>query len=192
VARLVQIGYLESRPSTHDGRMRILTPTAKMMSLDQDWLAYHYRPLQVMFPDPGYAPATERDPSFQRAQRLVALGFSELGAQILASNPAMMLFMNRDAGVMILIKLVQMATAGDNAVAGLSYTDIGARFGVSRTHVRTILQDAELAGLVGLSGEGGRLVELKPALLQAFDRFVADGMSGHDLLFRLALARMAS
>jgi len=103
----------------------------------------------------------------------------------------MMLFLNRDAGVMILIKLFQMAT-GAGGAEGLSYTDIASRFGVSRTHVRLILQDAERNGDVALSGRGGRLVELKPSILQAFDRFVADSMAGHDLLFRLALSRMTS
>ncbi|MGH6715235.1 MAG: hypothetical protein ACREDC_03485, partial [Bradyrhizobium sp.] len=72
----------------------------------------------------------------------------------------------------------------------LSYSDIGDRFGVSRTHVRKLLQDAERASLVQLSGQGERLVALKPAMLSAFDRFVAEGMSGHDLLFGIALSRM--
>ena len=193
VARLVHFGYLETRPSQRDRRVRILTPTAKMIALDQDWLTALYRPLQVMFPNPGYSKVIERDPMFQRTQRLVALGFSAHGSQIMAGNPDIMLFMNRDAGMTILTKLVQMfGAAGGNAVEMLSYTDIGARFGVSRTHVRTILQDAEQAGLVALSGRGGRLVELKPAVLRAFDRFVADGMSGHDLLHRIALSRIAS
>jgi hypothetical protein len=191
VAGLVRFGYLEARPSQRDGRVRILTPTAKMIALDQDWLIANHRPLQVMFPDPGYSRVIERDPVFQRAHRLVALGFSARGSQILAGNPAIMLFMNRNAGMTILIKLVQMLdVAGGNGVEKLSYADIGARFGVSRTHVRTILQDAERAGLVALSGQGGRLVELRPAVLQAFDRFLADGMSGHDLLYRIALSRM--
>jgi DNA-binding MarR family transcriptional regulator len=185
VARLVQSGYLETRPSQRDGRVRILTPTAKMTAL--------YQPLQVMFPDPGYAEVIGRDPAFQRAQRLVALGFTAHGSNILAGNPDIMLFMNRDAGMTILTKLVQMLdAAGGDGVEELSYTEIGARFGVSRTHVRSLLQDAEQAGLVALSGQGGRLVELKPAILRAFDRFIADSMSGHDLLHRIALTRMAS
>jgi hypothetical protein len=193
VARLVHLGYLESHPTQRDRRVRILTPTAKMLSLDQDWLIIHYRPLQVMFPNPGYSQVIERDPVFQRAHRLVALGFSAHGSKIMAGNPAIMLFMNRDAGIVILIKLVQMlGKAGDSAAEKLSYTDIGARFGVSRTHVRLILQDAERAGLVALSGQGGRLVELKPSVLQAFDRFLADSMSGHDLLFRIALNQVTS
>jgi hypothetical protein len=192
VARLVHFGYLKTLISQRDRRVRILTPTAKMIALDQDWLTVLYRPLQVMFPDPGYLEVIERDPVFQRTQRLVALGFAAHGSQILAGNPDIMLFMNRDAGMTILTKLVQMLYAADgDAVEKLSYTDIGIRFGVSRTHVRTLLQDAERAGLVALTGQGGRLVELKPAVLRAFDRFIADSMSGHDLLHRIALGRIA-
>jgi DNA-binding MarR family transcriptional regulator len=190
VERLVSLDFLESRPLASDRRVRLLTPTAKMIALDQDWLIANYRPLQVMFPDPGYSQVIERDLAFQRVHRIVALGFSARGADILAGSPDMMLFLSRDAGSTILIKLVQMAAAA-GAAEPLSYTDIGALFGVSRTHVRLLLEDAERAGLVGLSGRGGWSVELKPAILQAFDRFVAAGMSGHDLLFRIARDRMA-
>jgi hypothetical protein len=191
VARLIHCGLLESVVSWRDRRVRILTPTARMLSLDQDWLSAHYQPLHAMFPDPGYASPVRRDPGFQQEHRLVAIGFFALGAQILAGNPAMMLFLSRDVGVMVLIKLIQMMGDRERSPEGLSYTDLGARFGVSRTHVRWLLQDAEQAGLVSLSGRGGRFVELKPAVLQAFDRFVAESMSGHDLLFRLAIGRIA-
>ena len=44
---------------------------------------------------------------------------------------------------------------------------------------------------MNLSGRGGRLVELKASLLSAFDRFLAEAMSGHDLFYKLARERMA-
>jgi hypothetical protein len=189
VAGLVHFDLLELRPSDRDGRLRLLTPTARMLALDRDWLAANYVPLHVMFPDPGYAQPVERDPAFQRAHRAVALGFSARGAQLMAGNPAMMRYMSRDAGAVILIKLIHLTAAGD-AVEELSYTELGARFGVSRTHVRLVLEDAERNGDLVLSGRGGRRVELKPSILQAFDNFLADAMSGHDLLYRLTLDRM--
>jgi len=189
VIRHSGFGMLELRRSAHDRRVRILTPTPAMMSLDHDWLAAQYLPLHIMFPEPGYAPVIERDDAFQRVHRVVALGFSTRGVEIMAGNPAMMLFLSRDAGSMILVKLVQMANSARDA-EGLSYADIGARFGVSRTHVRTLLRDAERNGDVSLSGRGGRFVELKPSILRAFDRFVADSMSGHDLLFRIARSQI--
>jgi DNA-binding MarR family transcriptional regulator len=193
VGRLIHGGFLEMASSKHDRRVRILTPTERMFAHDRDWLAAHYLPLHITFPDPGYSPAVERDPSFQRAQRLVAMDFAGRGADILASNPGMMLFLSRDAGVMILMKLMQMAqAAGEGAPEGLSYGDIGARFGVSRTHVRKVLRDAERAGFVRLSSRGGRLVQLTPAVIRIFDRFIADSMSGHDLLYRIAVDRMST
>jgi hypothetical protein len=188
VARLARFGYIESHPSELDGRIRILTPTAKMMALDREWLFYHHVPLHVMFPKPGYPEPIARDAAFQRVHRLIALEFSAEGSDIMAGNPAVMRFMNRDSGVLILIKLIQMQAAGDGK--GVTYQDIGLRFGVSRTHVRLLMEEAAQHGDVSLSGRTRRLVELHPSLLQAFDRFLAEAMSGHDLLYKLTRERM--
>lgn len=188
VSRLVKSGYLEQRAAPQDRRVRILTPTKKMIAQDQDFLVSHYLPLQILFPDPGYALIMTRDPAFQLKQRLVSRDLFAVGAQILAGNPIMMLFQGRDAGVMILIKMIQMA--GRRSGVGplrVSYSDLGSRFGVSRTHVRNLLVAAEEMKLVRLTKESGQFVELLPALLQAFDRLVADAMGGHDLCYNLAL-----
>jgi DNA-binding MarR family transcriptional regulator len=191
VARLVDSGFLEMVTSKQDRRVRILTPTEKMFTHDRDWLAAHYLPLQVLFPDPGYGPMVQRDPSFQMAQRLASMDFFGRGANILASNPGIMLFMSRDGGIMILIKLIQMIhTANEDFHTGLSYADIGARFGLSRTHVREVLLDAGRAGYARLSGRGGQSVQLMPVVMQVFDRFIADSMSGLDLMFQIALKTM--
>jgi DNA-binding MarR family transcriptional regulator len=188
VSRLVRAGYLERRPSSQDRRVHILTPTAKMIAQDQDFLVSHYLPLDILFPEPGYARIMSRDPIFQLKQRLVSRNLFALGAQILAGNPIMMLFHGRDAGVMILIKMIQMAgRQGDARPMKVSYSDLGDRFGVSRTHVRKLLIAAEEMQLVRLTKEGARSVELLPPLLQAFDRLVADSMSGHDFCYNLAL-----
>ena len=191
IARLVHSGFLEMVTSKQDGRVRILTPTERMFVQDQDWLAAHYLPLQVLFPDPGYLPMIQRDRAFQMAQRLVSMDFFGRGANILASHPGVMLFMSRDGGIMILIKLIQMTHAANEGFhAGLSYAEIGARFGLSRTHVREVLLDAERAGYVKLSGRGGQMVQLTPAVMQVFDHFIADSMSGLDLMFQIALKTM--
>ncbi len=193
IARLVHSGFLEMVPSRQDRRVRILTPTEGMIDQDLDWLAAHYLPLHVLYPDAGYAPMIRRDRAFQMAQRLVCMDFLGHGANILASNPGIMLFLGRDAGVMILIKLIQMTHAAkDISQTSLPYSNIGARFGVSRTHVRDILLEAEHAGFVLLSDRGGKLVQLTPAVMQVFDRFTADSMSGHDLMFQIALKTMAA
>jgi DNA-binding MarR family transcriptional regulator len=188
LSRLVKTGYLEQRAAPQDRRVNILMPTGKLIAQDQDFLVSHHLPLQTLYPDPGYALIMTRDPAFQLKQRLVSRDLFALGAQILAGNPIVMLFMGRDAGIMILIKMIQMAAmqAGAEPLK-VSYSDLGGRFGVSRTHVRKLLADAEELDLVRLTKAGGQLVELKPPLLQAFDRLVADSMSGFDLCYQLAL-----
>jgi DNA-binding MarR family transcriptional regulator len=188
VRRLVKAGYLEQRAVPQDRRVRILIPTAKMIAQDQDFLVSHHLPLQILFPDPGYALIMTRDAAFQLKQRLVSRDLFALGAQILASNPIMMLFQGRDAGVMVLIKMIEMAgREGGARPLGVSYSDLGSRFGVSRTHVRELLMEAEKMNLVRLSSGSGRFVEMTPQLLQAFDRLIADAMSGFDLCYQLAL-----
>jgi DNA-binding MarR family transcriptional regulator len=188
VSRLIKTGYLEQRVAPQDRRVRILTPTKKMIAQDQDFLVSHHLPLQILFPDPGYAPIMTRDPAFQLKQRLVSRDLFALGAQILAGNPIMMLFQGRDAGVMILIKMIQLAKIeGGAEPLKVSYSDLGGRFGVSRTHVRNLLEAAEKMDLVRLTKRGGSFVELLPPVLAAFDRLVADAMSGFDLCYQLAL-----
>jgi hypothetical protein len=49
-------------------------------------------------------------------------------------------------------------------------------------------------GDVSLSGRGEHLVELRPSILHAFDRFIfiAAFVAGHDLLYKLARERMVN
>jgi DNA-binding MarR family transcriptional regulator len=188
VTRLIKVGYLEQRAVPQDRRVRILTPTKKLIAQDQDFLVSHHVPLQVMFPDPGYGLIMTRDSAFQLKQRQVSRDLFALGAHILASNPIMMLFQGRDAGVMIVIKMLEMAKArGSAAPLKISYSDLGGRFGVSRTHVRNLLVAAQELDLVHLTEKRGHFVEMKPQLAAAFDRLVADAMSGFDLCYQLAL-----
>jgi len=98
VALLIHDGFLESIPSQRDRRLRLLTPTAKMLSHDGDWLAANYLPLELMFPEPGYEAVMQRDPAFRRALRQVAMSFFAHGAQILGGNPDIMLFDEVTAG----------------------------------------------------------------------------------------------
>jgi hypothetical protein len=186
ISRLVKTGYLEQRLAPQDRRVRILVPTEQLIAQDQDFLVSHHLPLQILFPDPGYALIMTRDPAFQLKERLVSTELFASSAQILAGNPVMLLFLGRAAGIMILIKIIELNGAGTESLK-ISYSDLGGRFGVSATHVRNLLEEAEKMDLVRLTKAGGRFVELKPQLLQAFDRFIADAMSGFDLAYQLAL-----
>jgi DNA-binding MarR family transcriptional regulator len=192
VRRLIATGYLEQRPAPQDRRTRIQTPTAKMIAHDQDFLASQYLPLQILFSEPGYGAIMRHDPDFQLAQRLQTACLFARGARIMAGDPAIRTFLGRDAGATILLKLMQMiGSGGDAAPLELSFAELGTRFGVSRTHVRSLLREAEAQGLVRVTSGDSPFVAATPALVEAFDRFVAESMAGHDLIYVRALARLA-
>ena len=187
VSRLIKTGYLEQRVLPHDRRVRILVPTPRMIAQDQDWLVAHYIPLQAMFPDPGYAPIMQRDPAFQLQHRLVAASLFPLAVSIMQRHPIIIHFHGREAGVMLLIKLMRLAGPSPDTSRDISYSDIGVRFGVSRTQVRKLMQEAEAHGLVHVLPRGsGQLVRLTTKLVQTLDHYLAEGMAAHDLVYNMA------
>jgi DNA-binding MarR family transcriptional regulator len=192
VSRLIKIGYLEQLEMPTDRRVRILRPTEKMIAQDQDWLVSHYMPLQVMFPEPGYGPIMRRDPVFQQTQRLVSASLFQLGADLMARHPTMMQLMSREAGIIIFIKLMHLAGPAGDAAHAVSYSDLGTRFGVSRTQVRKLLREAEQNGLVHLVRDRDQFVQLTPKFIELFDAFIADSMVAHDITFQLAQRAFAA
>lgn len=182
ISQFVDAGYLTLSTTADDRRVRILTPTKKMIAHDLEWFAVHYRPLQIMFPETGYDQPMRHDPAFQKAVRIIGRQFAAYAAQLMAGNPAMMFFMERDAGTMILLKLVHRNEAEKKTP--VSFTDLADRFGVSRTHVRNTIQEAEKRSLLECTET---TITLAPSLVAAYDRFVADTMSGHDIMYKMAV-----
>ncbi|MFN3932530.1 MAG: hypothetical protein ACK4JY_12345 [Brevundimonas sp.] len=190
VGRLIQTGFIESAPSPVDGRVRLLRPTARTLEHDQDWLIAHYRPLACLFGEADYRLPLNRDVVFQQTQRRVATGFLEESAHVLMRNPGIMLFFSREAGILVVMELVQASLLEGSATIPLSLAGLGERRGVSRTHVRQLLADAEAHGLVDLD-VASRQITLAPTLLASLDQFIAEGMSNHDLTHALAISQMS-
>lgn len=189
VGRLIQTGYLESRVSPRDARVRLLYPAPKMLAYDRAWLVAHYSPLAALFGKGDYVLPLGGNSDFQQVQRRIATGFFEQSAMVLLRNPGIMLFVSRDAGILVLMRLMQDSMKRSSPTISLSLSGLGRSFLVSRTHVRQLLADAEAQGLIEID-QPRRQVTLKPALFESFDRFVADGMSNHDLTAAAARQRL--
>lgn len=179
LGRLVQIGYLESRPSAVDGRVRLLRPTDRMLDHDQDWLTAHYAPLSCLFGEADYRLPLARDRRFQQVQRGIATGIFMESAMVLLQNPGIMLFLGRESGILVLLEMAKSSIDEGSATISLSLSRLGARFAVSRAHVRQLLLDAEAQGFVDMD-RSRRRITLQPALFECLDRFIAEGMSNHD------------
>jgi len=191
IARLCSAGFMDLRPAEQDRRVRILTPTEKMKAHDRDWLASHIAPLEVLFPEHDYSAVMKQDTVFHAHYRRISIGFLPLGASLLLSLPDTMLFFNHAAGAVVQAELLRSAMqAPDYPDAAIPSTGLGARFGVSRTHVRQLLIAAETAGLVQLSARGSGSVQVLPRQWASYDHGMAVGMYLHDLIY-VATERMA-
>lgn len=191
IERLCEVGFLASHAAEQDRRVRILTPTDKMLAHDRAWLAAHYAPLTVVSRFADYQAVMREDPAYQRDNRRVAIDFVPFSGRLLAVSPEMLLFFKHAGGHMVSAALVQATMATPDTHAAVPYAEIGDRFGISRTHVRTIMTEAQDAGLVRLDGRGGQRVQVLPALLTSYDRGVAAGMLSHDMVHALATGRRA-
>lgn len=191
VGRLVSVGFLTLQRAEQDRRVRILKPTEKMLAHDRAWLAAHYAPLTIVSPFNDYEPVMREDPVYQLMHRQEATAFLPFSGKLLALAPELLLFFNHAAGHMVSAALLHAAMEAADAHAAVPYGDVGERFRVSRTHVRTILNEAQDAGLVRLQGRGGHRVEILPRLWTSYDRGLAAGMFGHDIVHALVTGRRA-
>jgi DNA-binding MarR family transcriptional regulator len=184
IGRLCAVGFMELRPSEQDRRVRILKVTEKLWAHDRDWLAAHFAPLAVLYPQHDYGPVLRRDPEFHARYRRQRVAFMALGAKLMVAVPDMTLFLQHAGGYMVIAALLQAALASpDGTHAAVPYGDLGERFGISRTHVRQLLVAAEDAGLVKLHARGGRRVEILPRLWSSHDRGMSCGMYLHDIIY---------
>ncbi|HLH90267.1 MAG TPA: hypothetical protein VKX28_17595 [Xanthobacteraceae bacterium] len=183
VGRLCEVGLVELVPCPYDRRLRLVRPTQAAHAHDRAWLAAHFAPLAVCYPQHDYAAALRHDPQFHRRFRRAGAPLMRLGAKLMRAVPDMHLFFAAAGGYMVLAALLQAAlAAGDGLHAALPYGHAGERFGLSRTHVRRLLETAQAAGLVRLHERGGRGVEILPRLWASHDRAFACRMYLYDLV----------
>jgi len=186
-------GFLTRDVSPSDRRAHILRPTDKMLATDREWLAAFHAPLALLYPEePMYRAAMARDRAHQAAYRKVSLSTVGFAAKIVGTNPAIGFFLSHDVGIRVL--MVLMATVRGVTPARTTsgfYTTAGERAGVSRTHVRNLMRKAADLGLVALPTPSNPFLDVLPPLQEAVTRWIADSMSGVDLVCRLTEADLA-
>ena len=180
VRRLCAVGFLQQRTAAEDRRVRLLATTSRLRSHHTEWLAAHYAPLATLYPGHDYGPVLRRDEAFHTLHCRTCLPHTPMAARMMMTLPDIMLFFGHAAGSLIMSALLQAAMETDDPHAGVRYADAADRFGVSRTHVRRLMENAQAAGLVTLMGAGGRRVEILPRFWASHDRGMAIGMYLHD------------
>jgi hypothetical protein len=189
VARLSAVGFLSVTPADQDRRVRILKPTEKMLAHDRAWLAAHYAPLTIVSDSNDYQRVMGEDSAYQRQHRRLAIPFLPFAGKLLALSPDLLLFFNHVAGHLVSGSLVKSAMELGGRSAIVPFGEVSDRFGISRTHVRSVLEAAQSAGLVRIHGRGGNGIEVLPRMLDSYDRGLAAGMLVHDMIHALVVRR---
>ena len=173
IVGIMQIaGYLHRRRSKIDARVVHLEPSAAFMSIVEGW---NQRILQIIdaIDDTGelanahvVLPRLGADMRTLGAERLLH------GWKLLDPFPEVNHFVTRDGGWMLLLSCVAAALRPSNgaeiAPVALELGSFGKRFGVSRSHLRRVLESAYDAGLLDAPPRNGQEIVLSPRLVASF------------------------
>ncbi len=160
-----------------DRRRRPLVPTEKLFALHRERWGTHFEALAQVLPEAASYRAALENPAFIEAfvamlgERFIA------GLRVLGHAPALEMFAERNAGMIILFSLALGGPAGGpfpaERAVDLSINALASRFSVSRKHVLTILRDAEAVGLLVRSGAASNEVAILPRGREALERLFA-------------------
>jgi DNA-binding MarR family transcriptional regulator len=176
VAMMRMAGYIASAQSPDDRRRHILVPTEKLRSAHRDRWRLVAEAVRVVNPDAAAA-FMLGDPEFEAAYVRGTAGCFLDGLRVVDIVPDLQLFLDRNAGLMILFSVLLAGEPDDTVPPArpvtISISAIAGRFGVSRVHVRTLLRDAEAARLIERSGENSGRIIIRPELANAAKTFIA-------------------
>jgi hypothetical protein len=187
-------GYLAAAPNERDRRMHRLTPTERLLEWHRHRLTFTFDALALLMPEGGAA-----------LSRLHSLGFVESFTSHLARAylaglyyvdhvPDMRIFLERNAGLVTLFSLTFAGDADDTIPPArpvrVSMSALGRNFGVSRAHVRRMLQDAARDGLIQRDDADGDTITILPRLAAAYRRALAMYLVHHAHGVRGALAEL--
>lgn len=191
VALLDRLGLVVRVENPRDRRWLYIQPTEHLVSAARDFQRIFLDAADRLFPSGVHSAAFDRDEGIQ--ERCFAVGLYShiaLHASVFNSAPSRV-FTAADGGTILLLKLLSLTDPGrrsGNPSVAFPFDEVGRAFGLSRTHIRRLMRKAENAGLVRLLQKGGRLVEIRPPLVDLFENVVAAWIVRAQLDMHLAMA----
>jgi hypothetical protein len=163
-------GYLRRERSRVDSRIVHFVPTEKFIAIIHRWTDAILRTLDVVEPDGRLSERHMSHPRFgwdmreEAAQQLLA------GWRPLDPFPEVQHFLDCPGGWMLLCHTVavMLHRGGESIVpVAIDLAAFGRRFGVSRSHLRRLLEGAYAKGLLDAAPYNGRQIVLSERLLAA-------------------------
>lgn len=157
--RLRLIGYVAPAETLPNGAIRLYRPTAAMITAFRERLRIELEAAVML--DPRIAPVIERlDEPEVFPHLMAAMGADSINAARHPRPDAISIdrLSMRSAGMLIMFQLIREADRGEafppTGETHVSVSNLARRYEVSRSHVLTVLRDAEEMGLIARLGEG--------------------------------------
>lgn len=186
-------GYIESARGADDRRRHILVPTERLRETHRERWRCVADAVRAVRPELAAA-FDIGNPEFEAGYVRHTADYFIKGMRVIDFAPELLLFTDRNAGMMILFSLLLSGEAGDTIPpqrpVSISISALASRFGVSRVHVRSMFREAEAAGLITRDESH---LEFKPKLIEACLSFFAFSLLfvGHCAVQAAAEARPA-
>jgi hypothetical protein len=170
-------GQLETVLNTEDRREQILMPTERLMTWHRERFTVFFKGMERVLPEGAEALAALDSAEFM-PRFMCELSRSFLaGFYYVDHVPEMKLFFERNSGMIALYALLQSApserTFPPTGAMSVSHSAVARQFGVSRVHVRRLLQDAVKQNLLARVGDKEDQFRVLPRLAQAFRQTIA-------------------
>jgi hypothetical protein len=170
-------GYLAVDIQTVDRRQRRLVATEKLFTvLGTRWRA-QVAAMAPLFPDGATMLAALGNPAVECAFVIAMVERFRAGFRLLHSAPALGLFGERNAGMLILMSLAVSGADDDGTPprrpVPISIAALARRFSVSRPHVLKLIRDAGEEGFIERIGADNSQVVFKPRLADALETLFA-------------------
>jgi hypothetical protein len=174
---LMRAAGLFAAVSHPDRRLRAFAPTEKLFALHRERWGEHLKAMRHILPEGENYFAALGDPHFVKAFVIALTQTYIAGLRLITHAPELALFVERNAGIVILYSLALAGPAEGPfpavAPVPLSINALANSFSVSRKHVLTLLRDAEAQGLLARGGSANDRITLLPPVREALEKFLA-------------------
>lgn len=165
VAIMKHAGFLHQIRVASDRRIKRVEPTVHGLAVAEAMTIATLRPMQMLSNAHDYLQIMRADPEFSGRYYSESIRLYANGCRILLALPEFDLFGKQNAGREVMFKLwIALTNKGpaEPAVVSCAYNQMANSFGVSRGHIRRMIEKGQEQGLFVVRAPGGQAIEILP------------------------------
>lgn len=168
VALMKHADYLKQVRAPSDRRIKRFEPTERWLAIAYTMRIGTLKPMQLLSNAHDYLQIMEADPEFAGRYYSEVLRLFASGCRMVLTLPEYNPFGMQNAGWEVMFKLWIALTdkgPGHPTTVSCPYSQLASSFGVSRNHVRRMIEKGEEQGFFIVRVPGGQAIEIQPSFI---------------------------